>query len=321
LYFFSQFNCCQPNFVEKYGKWAVISGSTDGIGQSMAKELARRGMSILVVARNEEKLANTKAMLEQEPNVGDVETVKIDLSDSSLENFNRIRTQIDPDNRDIGVLINNAGFFPEVFQRYNRFDMQFTKMMVDLNVLGVCHLTRMIMPGMVQRGKGLVMNVSSGLGLIPAPYLDVYGPTKAFINSFTRQLQMEYASHPLDIVLLSPGPVVTKQLTATSKFARPSIVTPSSDDFAKSVINAWSTGIQSYAGCMMHQFMNCQAVMGDKLGLLPMFFKHGFSRNAKEFHLSPVPRRKRVQTQEYGSVVPAGDRAGAEAKLTGTTTQ
>uniref|UniRef100_A0A6G1S4Q7 Hydroxysteroid dehydrogenase-like protein 1 n=1 Tax=Aceria tosichella TaxID=561515 RepID=A0A6G1S4Q7_9ACAR len=294
LYVFSQL-CCKTDFTKKYGKWAVISGSTDGIGQSMAKELARRGMSIIVVARNEEKLAKTKAMLEREPNVGEVETVKVDLSDPSMENFDKVRAQIDPDNRDIGLLINNAGSFPDRYARFNRFDMEEIVSIVNLNVLGTLHLTRMIMPGMIERGRGLVMNVSSILGEMPGPYFNVYGATKSFVNAFTRQLQMEYGSHPIDIILLQPGPVSTKQLIATSDRAKPSFFVPSADKFARTSINALSTGIQCYTGAMFHEFMKSQSKILANLGLISPIAKLIVLMNDKRAHLSPVPKRKVMQ--------------------------
>lgn len=278
----------------KYGKWAVVTGATDGIGQCMAKELARRGMSIIVVARNEEKLARTKAMLEQEPNVGEVETVKIDLSDSSEENFARIRTQIDPDNRDIGLLINNAGSFPDRYARFNRFTMDEIKSIVDLNILATLHLTRMIMPGMLERGKGLLVNVSSIMGEMPSPYFNVYGATKSFVDAFTRQLQMEYGSHPIDIVLIQPGPVSTKQLKATSKVSEPFFLVPSPEDFAKTSINALSTGVSCYTGNLMHEFIKSQTNLFKSLGIISSVVKLTALMNGKHCHLSPVPKRKKV---------------------------
>uniref|UniRef100_A0A6G1SCB7 Estradiol 17-beta-dehydrogenase 12-A n=1 Tax=Aceria tosichella TaxID=561515 RepID=A0A6G1SCB7_9ACAR len=290
LYVFSQL-CCKTDFTKKYGKWAVISGSTDGIGQSMAKELARRGMSIIVVARNEEKLAKTKAMLEREPNVGEVETVKVDLSDPSMENFDKVRAQIDPDNRDIGVLINNAGTGPDRQLRFNRFDMEDIMSIVNLNVLGTLHLTRMIMPGMVERGKGLVLNVSSVGGDVPGPYFSVYSATKWFVNAFTRQLQMEYASHPIDIVLLQPGPVSTKLLIAASKVSKPSFLITTADDFARTSINALSTGISCYTGSIVHEFIRSQFKLGASLGLLAPTVKLLVKMNGAQ--LSPVPKRKK----------------------------
>lgn len=290
----SQLECCQSNLVEKYGKWVVITGATDGIGLSMAKEFARRGMSVLVVSRNEERLARTKAELEAEPNVGEVETVKIDLGDSSLENFARIRQQIDPENRDIGVLVNNAGTFPSCFKRYNRFDMDGLLNIANLNMIAPLHLTRMIMPGMVKRGKGMVMNVSSILGYITTPYMSIYAPTKAFMNAFTHQLQVEYSGFPIDIFLLTPGPVHTKLFTGTAKLSKPTFINPTPDDYAKSAINATSSRINSYSGTMAHGLINVFGQFFQRIGVNHFIYRINLSLNARHLELSPEPKRRGI---------------------------
>ena len=293
LYFCNQFQCCQKDFVKQYGQWAVITGATDGIGQSMAKEFARCGNSILVIGRNETKLAATKAMLEAEPNVGAVETVKIDLSDSSLENFASIREQIDPDNRDIGILINNAGTFPGKFIRYNRNEMESLLEVANLNMIAPMHMTRMIMPGMVSRGKGLILNVSSIAGEATLPYMSVYAATKTFLNAFTRQLQAEYASHPLDIVLLTPGPVRTKLYKATTRTHK-TFVNPAPDDYARSAINALAARPKEYSGTFVHELMVEGIKMGNCFGIIRFLFEASLSLHARHYELSPVPKRKNL---------------------------
>lgn len=310
---FGQLGCCQTNLIDKYGKWAVITGATDGIGLSMAKELARRGMSILVVSRNEEKLARTKEELEKEPNVGEVETIKIDLSDSSLENFARIRQQLDPDNRDIGILVNNAGTFPSSFMRLNKFDMDFLLNIANLNMIAPIHMTRMIMPGMVQRGKGLVLNVSSILGSLTIPYMSIYAPTKSFLDAFTRQLQIEYASHPIDIYLLTPGAVHTKLLQATSKMPKPTLLNPTPDDYAKSAINAIPVGINFYSGTLMHGLNMITGRFFQATGLLQAVYRVQLAFGVKKLDLSPVPRRKKVHLVETSS---SGDAATRQQEST-----
>ena len=294
LYICSRSGCCQADFVERYGKWAVVTGATDGIGQAIAKELARRGMSILLVGRNAEKLARSKALVEAEPNVGEVETVRIDLSDSSLDNFASIRRQIDPDNRDIGMLINNAGTFPSKFVRFNKFDMEDLVVIANLNMIAPLHMTRMIMPGMVSRGRGMVMNVSSLVGLITAPYWSIYSATKAFMNVFTHQLQIEYASHPIDIVLLTPGPVTTRPFNEATH--RKSSIVPGPDEYATKVVAAMSARPSSFSGCILHGLMRHGNNMFEQFGLTQAAFRFYLNMNARNFELSPVPKRKNNST-------------------------
>lgn len=260
----------------------------------MAQDFARRGHSIIVVGRNEEKLARTKALLEQEPNVGQVETIKIDLSDSSLENYERIRGQLDADNRDIGILVNNAGVFCSKFQRFANFDLQSFRELINVNVIATVYFTKLILPGMVDRQRGLVVNVSSILGNNPAPYMNVYGSTKAFMNRFSKTLQIEYSSHPIDIVNLEPGAVHTKLFIQTAKMPKPTPMNPSPDDYAKSAINALSTRIGSYNGTWAHAVCDIMAGFGNQLGLTPFIFKMNILMNAKDYFLSPVAKRKNL---------------------------
>lgn len=265
----------------------------------MARELAKRGHSIVVIGRNEEKLERTKQSLENEPNVGEVVTVKIDLSDSSIENYEKIRSQIDPENRDIGILINNAGVFYSTLARYYNFDMTDILSLVNVNILATLHLTRMILPGMVARGRGLVLNVSSIFGAIPGPFIGVYAPTKAFMDSFSSQLQIEYSSYPVDIINLTPGAVHTKLFTGTSKIDKPSLLNPSPEDYARSALNAISTRYPSIAGTWFHSFNLSSARLFDSLGLLPIMYRINMKLNARDSRLSPSPKRK-AQAQVTG---------------------
>lgn len=273
----------------------MVTGATDGIGLSMAKELAQRGMSILVVSRNGEKLARTKEELEKIPNVGEVEIAQIDLSDSSLENFAKLQMQIDPDNRDIGILINNAGTFPDSFLRFNRFDREFLLNIANLNMIAPIHMTRMIMPGMIKRAKGMVINVSSILGCLTVPYMSIYAPTKAFMDAFTKQLQVEYKSHPIDIILLTPGPVHTKLFADTAKLPKPTALNPTPDDYAKTAINAAATRINQYSGTLVHGLINVSGQFFQWLGVSQTLYRANLALNARRLDLSPVPKRKKVQ--------------------------
>lgn len=272
----------------------------------MAVDFARRGHSIVVVGRNEEKLARTKTLLESEPNVGQVETIKIDLSDSSLENYERIRGQLDADNRDIGIIVNNAGVFCDIFQRFTNFDLQTYHDIINVNIAATVYFTRLILPGMIDRQRGLVLNVSSILGAIPAPYMAMYGVTKTFVNQFSRTLQIEYASHPIDIINLEPGAVHTKLFTSTSKMPKPTLMSPSPDDYAKSTLNAISTRIGSINGTLAHALCALGSEFFEALGLLPIMFRLNIYMNAKKYSLSPAPKRKNLGQQVSDTPAEAG---------------
>lgn len=291
LYFCSQKCGHTTDYRKKYGQWAVISGATDGIGLAMAKELARRGHSIVAIGRSEKKLANTKKSLEQVNNVGEVVTVKIDLSDASVENFEKIRPQIDPENRNIGILINNAGVTFTTLSRFYNLDMEVMRTQVNVNILAMLHLTRMILPGMVARRRGLILNVSSLLGSMPAPFLGLYGPSKTFIDSFSKQLRLEYSSYPIDIINLKPGAINTKLFTKTSKVV-PSSLVPTAEEFAESALNAVSTGYHSFGGYWIHGLHLVIARFLKSIGVLSTSVEFVLKIGGRKAVLSPSPTRR-----------------------------
>jgi 17beta-estradiol 17-dehydrogenase / very-long-chain 3-oxoacyl-CoA reductase len=311
LYVISQM-CGQVDFVQKYGKWAVVTGGAGGIGRGVAEDLARRGMSLVIIDIDQRRLAETKRLLESEPNVGQVEAIQADLADSTPANFEKLRAQLEPDSRDIGVLVNNVGMFPSRCQEFDRHKMQSIIAMANANMLAMVRLTRMIMPGMLQRRRGLLLNVSSVLGSVPMPYMSVYAPTKAFVDSFTRQLQMEYSSQPIDIVLLKPALVRTNILGQSDEVNRfPFLSLP--ETFARSALNAVSSGINTQSGLFTDAlFLELLRVIY-KLGLVILVgrrMRDDFNRTrqggAPKVHLESVKETTALERTMIGEAAAAG---------------
>lgn len=242
---------CKTDFVKKYGQWAIVTGSTEGIGLGFAKELARRGHSIIVVCWSEDKLKKTKSILEAENSNVQVVAVKIDLSDSSVQNYEKIRSEIDPENRDVGILINNVGTISG-FKGFTHFRQEDGRVLINVNILATIYFTRMILPSMLKRKRGLLVNVSSALAFKQMGFDNGYGSTKAFINSFSQMLRCELSSHPIDVVTLTPGAVTTKLLTTFTIITKASVLNPSADDYAKSALNALATPLPIISGTMAH---------------------------------------------------------------------
>lgn len=273
--------------MKKYGKWALITGSTDGIGLAFAKNLARRGFSIIVVGRNKNKLAKTKSDLENEQNVGQILTLKIDLSDSSEKNYEQVKNIIVSDNMDIGILINNAGMAPDLIGPFHKQAENLDRELTNVNVLSTVLFTRMVLPGMLKRERGLIVNISSVMGLYEPANLHNYPNSKAFINSFSSTLRLEYRSTPIHIVNLTPGFISTKLTTAFCKreiVVNPNTLVPSPDDWTKTVLNAIPTGITDFSGCLTHEIYNYVMIVGARIGIYdPIFnfFMKKYSTNCQ----------------------------------------
>ena len=180
------------------GTKALVTGASSGIGASFARQLAQRGASeIVLVARRQERLNALAAELGA--------CARVHVAD--LSNADEVSDLVDQ-HPDIDVLINNAGFgwgTPLVEQRFDRLGE-----MIDLNCRTLTRLTHSVAPGMVQRGRGWILNVGSTAGVVPMPNMAVYSATKAFVNHFTEALRIELQGSGVTVHLLTPGPVDTE---------------------------------------------------------------------------------------------------------------
>ncbi|XP_015790571.1 inactive hydroxysteroid dehydrogenase-like protein 1 [Tetranychus urticae] len=246
------------NLKKKYGEWVVITGATDGIGLEYAREFASRGHSLILIGRNETKLDNVKRQLSSLVSSNKIVTVQADFNESTPELFKRISTELEPYQSEIGILVNNAGV---MFESPNRFMDQPEDMVwqhVKVNITGVLMMTRVVLPGMINRRRGLVINMSSIAGFKPLPLMGVYSASKKFVEWFSNTLDYEYCkSHNIDVQTLVPSYVSTKMTKWSNFLQKPNITTPDARSFARSAIATigrtkfttgyWSHGIQWFA--------------------------------------------------------------------------
>jgi short-subunit dehydrogenase len=179
---------------------AVVTGASSGIGTEIARELVRRGHQVVLVARSEDKLTALAAELGAGAHV-----LAADLSDrevragllSRIENLGLV-----PD-----VLVNNAGL--STLGPVHRSDPAAELNIVEVDVAAVVDLCSRFLPGMVQRGRGAVLNVASTAAFQPLPGQAAYGAAKAFVLSYTHSLSGELAHTGVTVTALCPGPVET----------------------------------------------------------------------------------------------------------------
>ena len=189
---------------------AVVTGASSGIGMALATELARRGHNLVVVARRAEVLAELADRLRTEFGV-QVEVRPCDLSDPA----GRAPLLEELRSTEVTVLCNNAGI--ATFGPVHDLDLDYERDQVQLNAVAAHELVLAVLPGMVRRRSGAILNVGSAAGNMPIPNNATYAATKAFLNTFSESLRGEVARHGVHVTLLAPGPVRTEEIAEEDK--------------------------------------------------------------------------------------------------------
>ncbi|MEU7527210.1 SDR family oxidoreductase [Saccharothrix sp. NPDC042600] len=188
--------------MELKGQVALVTGSTAGIGRETARVLARAGAEVVVTGRDAGRGAETVREIEGEGGVA--RFVEADMGD--LDAVRRLAAEVG----DLDILVNNAGvypFAPTVEQTVEDYDLMF-----DVNVRALFFLTAALAPGMVAKGSGSIVNVSTMATAVGIPGAAVYSATKAAVESLTRTWAVEFKGVRVNTV--SPGPVATDTVLA-----------------------------------------------------------------------------------------------------------
>jgi hypothetical protein len=183
----------------------VITGATQGIGRALAEEFARGGHALLLVARDEAKLADTARALADAHSV-EVEFAACDLS--TVEGCAAVEQALRRFGLHADMLVNNAAAMSAGF--FQDQDLAAMRRLIDLNAGAMVDLTLRFLPGMVARRRGGVLNVASMEGFMPVPYQATYAATKAFVLSLSRALAYETMYTGVRISALAPGTTATE---------------------------------------------------------------------------------------------------------------
>ena len=187
---------------------ALVTGASSGIGRAFARRLAREGRDLVLVARRADRLAEAA---EDIRSIGaQAEILVADLA--SREGLARVEARCA--RGDLSMLVNNAGF--QVYRPFLELDPDLAESQIQVHVTTIVRLCRAVLPGMVERGRGSIINVSSMLAFsagLDAPFLPkraTYAATKAFVNVFSEILAAETAGTGVKVQALCPGVVRTE---------------------------------------------------------------------------------------------------------------
>lgn len=179
----------------------LVTGASGGIGLALAEEFARRGHSLLLVARNREKLEAEAKRLAEAYGVA-TDAFPSDLTEP--ESRRRLAKLAAGPENPIDVLVNNAGF--ATYGLFRELNPEQEMAMVRLNVEAVVDLSARLLPGMVERRRGGILNVSSTAAFQPGPLMATYYATKAFVLSHSEALANEVGGSGTTVTALCPGP-------------------------------------------------------------------------------------------------------------------
>ncbi|XP_015257025.1 PREDICTED: very-long-chain 3-oxoacyl-CoA reductase-like [Cyprinodon variegatus] len=229
-----------------YGQWAVVTGATSGIGKAYASELARRGLDVVLVGRSDVKLQMVAKEIRNEYG-RKTHTIQVDFTEGGGI-YSSIAKELQ--GLQIGILVNNVGMTCTdhfaYFLETPDAEQKITQI-INCNMLSVPQMTRLVLPGMVDRGKGLIINISSEAGVRPHPLLALYSATKIFVTYFSQCLHAEYKSMGITVQCVAPLMVSTNM----TQNMQVNCLVKSAAGFAYKAVN--TIGHSSYtSGCLSH---------------------------------------------------------------------
>ena len=177
---------------------ALITGASSGIGRDIARELSKKGYSLVLVARNLERLEKLKEELQTESEIVSMDVTDVEKCKELHENH-----------KDIDILVNNAGLGD--CGEFTKTDLDKELKMIDTNIKAYHVLTKLYLKDMKEKNKGIILNVASIAGFLPGPLMATYYSTKAYVVRLSEALREELrkSKSNVQISILCPGPVDT----------------------------------------------------------------------------------------------------------------
>lgn len=186
------------------GQTALITGASSGIGEALAQRFARGGTNLVLVARSEAKLQSLAQELAARHGIA-AQALACDLADPDAPQ--QLVDQLAARGLTVDVLVNNAGF--ATYGPFAELELEGELRMLQVNVVALTHLTRLLLPEMIARQRGRVLNVASTAAFMPGPLMAVYYASKAFVLSFSEALNNELRGSGVTVTALCPGPTAT----------------------------------------------------------------------------------------------------------------
>jgi len=180
--------------------YALVTGASSGMGYDYAKLFAKDGKNIVVLARSRDKLEELKADLEKQHGTKVMVLAK-DLSDPKAPQ--EVFSELERAGINVDVLVNNAGF--DVYGKFHDTDWRKESEMLQVNIIALTQLTKLFLKKMLEKKSGKIMNISSMVGFVPAPWSSVYGGTKHYVLGFSNAIAHELKGTGVSVTCFCPG--------------------------------------------------------------------------------------------------------------------
>jgi short-subunit dehydrogenase len=187
------------------GKWAIITGASSGIGKALALEFAAGGFNVFLTGRNAAALDAVARECSREHGVV-AEAVTADLS--NVRSIDELVNEITSRDFRYEVLVNNAGF--GIHGDFASTDIDQNIQLINVQLTAALKLTKAVLPAMIARGSGRILNVASVYSYSPVPFQSVYGACKAFLLSFSSSVQNELKGTGVTVTVFCPGTTQTE---------------------------------------------------------------------------------------------------------------
>jgi NAD(P)-dependent dehydrogenase (short-subunit alcohol dehydrogenase family) len=211
---------------ELAGQVAIVTGGGRGIGRAIAEALARAGASVAVLARTQDEVAETAELIERDGGRALAVVADVTDADAVARAANLTERELGP----VDLLVNNAAVATPVGPVWE-VDPEAWWRTVEVNLRGPFICTRAVLPGMIQRRAGRIVNIVAVAAFNTAPFMSAYGGSKAALISFTDDLAAETREHGITVIAIRPGLVQTRmhdELTASPYIQRRRGVQPPS---------------------------------------------------------------------------------------------
>jgi len=261
-----------PLTTPKANTTVAITGASSGIGAEIARCLAAKGFSTTLIARRTDRLETLAAELRDKHGVAST-TLACDVSDRAqrlalVESLNAGPTVVG--------LVNNAGF--GTFGHVASADADREREMVAVNIEAVHDLTIRLLPGMVERGEGAILNTGSTAGAQPLPNMATYAASKAFVIAFSEGLSAELAGTGVSCTVLCPGPVKTEFAdvagSAGLEDSMPSIAVVGASEVARQAVEGMLKGTRTVTPGFANRLTAIAARIAPRSLVLPIAAKY-----------------------------------------------